>query len=108
MGHPVSWGFELFAAVSAAWAPGSTTPMTGMGRDWRMSSKARAVAVLQAMTRSSAPCSWRKLGAGDGVAGDGVVGFGAVGETGGVAEVNVVGVRNEREEGAEDGEAAEA
>ena len=44
-----------------------------------------------------------ELCAGDGVAGDGVVGFGAVGETGGVAEVNVRGLRNEREERAEDG-----
>jgi hypothetical protein len=42
------------------------------------------------------------------VAGDGLAGFGAVGETGGVAEVDVVGSRDEWEQGAEDGEAAEA
>ena len=39
----------------------------------------------------------------DGVAGDGLAGFGAVGETGGVAEVDVVGSRDEGEELAEDG-----
>ena len=49
-----------------------------------------------------------EAGAGDGVAGDGLVRLGAVGETGGVAEVDVVGVGDEREESAEDGEAAEA
>ena len=49
-----------------------------------------------------------ELCAGDGVAGDGLVGLGAVGETGGVAEVDVVGVGDERQQGAEDGEAAEA
>ena len=50
----------------------------------------------------------KELCAGDGVAGDGFAGFGAVGETGGVAEVDVVGVGDQREQGAEDGEAAEA
>jgi len=49
-----------------------------------------------------------EAGTGDGIAGDGVVGFGAVGETGGVAEVDVAGIGNEREERAEDGEASEA
>jgi hypothetical protein len=44
-----------------------------------------------------------EAGARDGVAGDGLVGFGAVGETGGVAEVDVAGFRDEGEEGAEDG-----
>jgi hypothetical protein len=41
-------------------------------------------------------------------AGNGLAGFGAVGETGGVAEVDVVGSGDEWEQGAEDGEAAEA
>jgi hypothetical protein len=50
----------------------------------------------------------KESGAGDGVAGDGLVGFGAVGETGGVAEVDVVGAGDEREKSAEDGETAEA
>ncbi len=49
-----------------------------------------------------------EAGAGDGVAGDGLAGFGAVGEAGGVAEVDVVGAGDEGQEGAEDGEAAEA
>ena len=43
-----------------------------------------------------------------GVAGDGLVGLGAIGEAGGVAEVDVAGVGDQREQGAEDGEAAEA
>lgn len=49
-----------------------------------------------------------KFGAGDGVAGDGLVGLGAVGKAGGIAEVDVVRVGEELEEGAEDGEASEA
>ena len=49
-----------------------------------------------------------ELCAGDGVTRDGLAGFGAVGETGGVAEVDVMGSRDEWEQGAEDGEAAEA
>jgi hypothetical protein len=49
-----------------------------------------------------------KLCTGDGITGDGLAGFGAVGEAGGVAEVDVAGVGNEREQSAEDGEAAEA
>ena len=49
-----------------------------------------------------------ELCAGDGVAGDGLAGLGAVGETGGVAEVDVVGAGDERQQRAEDGEAAEA
>ena len=49
-----------------------------------------------------------ELCAGDGVAGDGLAGLGAVGEAGGVAEVDVVGAGDERQQGAEDGEAAEA
>ena len=44
----------------------------------------------------------------DGVAGDGLAGLGAVGETGGVAEVDVVRAGDEGEQRAEDGEAAEA
>ena len=44
----------------------------------------------------------------DGVAGDGLAGFGAVREAGGIAEVDVAGIGNEREQSAEDGEAAEA
>ena len=44
----------------------------------------------------------------DGVAGDGLAGLGAIGETSGIAEVDVAGVGNEREQGTEDGEAAEA
>jgi hypothetical protein len=51
----------LLEADSAAWAPGWTTPMTGIGRACWMSSRARAVAVLQAMTSSSAPCWWRNF-----------------------------------------------
>jgi hypothetical protein len=47
-------------------------------------------------------------GAGDGVAGDGFAGLGAVGQTGGVAQVDVVGVGDEEKQRAEDGEAAEA
>jgi hypothetical protein len=50
----------------------------------------------------------KELRAGDGVAGDGFVGLGAVGETGGVAEVEELGVGDERKQSAEDGEAAEA
>ena len=46
--------------------------------------------------------------AGDGVSGDGLLGLGAVGEAGGVAEVDVVGCGDEGEQGAENGEAAEA
>ncbi len=46
--------------------------------------------------------------AGDGVAGDGFAGFGAVGEAGGVAQVDVVCFGDEREQGAEDSQAAEA
>jgi hypothetical protein len=46
--------------------------------------------------------------AGDGVAGDGFAGLGAVGETGGVAEVEVLGVGDERKQSAKDGQAAEA
>ena len=49
-----------------------------------------------------------ELCAGDGVAGDGFAGLGAVGETGGVAEVEVLGVGDQGEQGTEDGEAAEA
>ena len=49
-----------------------------------------------------------ELCAGDGVAGDGFAGLRAVGEAGGVAEVDVVGRGDEGEQGAEDGEAAEA
>src|SRR5260370_134637 len=44
----------------ADWAPGWITPMTGMGRECWMSGRERAVAVLQAMTRRSAPWSARK------------------------------------------------
>ena len=43
-----------------------------------------------------------------GVAGDGGLGFCSVGETGGVAEIDVVGRGDAREQGAEDGEASEA
>jgi hypothetical protein len=50
----------------------------------------------------------QELGAFGGVAGDGAAGFGAVGEAGGVAEEGVAGVRQAVDEGAEDGEAAEA
>jgi hypothetical protein len=46
--------------------------------------------------------------AGDGVACDGVVGLGTVGEAGRVSEVDVAGFWDERQEGAEDGETAEA
>ena len=49
-----------------------------------------------------------EAGRGDGEADDGSLGFGAVGEAGGVAEEDVVGVWNAVQEGAEDGEAAEA
>ena len=42
------------------------------------------------------------------VAGDCGLGFGSVGETGGVAEVDVVGGGDAWEQGAEDGEAAES
>jgi hypothetical protein len=41
--------------------------------------------------------------AGDSVAGDGVARLRAVGKAGGVAEVDVVGIGLEREQGAEDG-----
>ena len=52
----------LFAAMASAVAraPGSMTPMTGTRTAARISSSARAVAVLQAMTRSSAPRDSRK------------------------------------------------
>ncbi len=50
----------------------------------------------------------QEAGAGDGVAGDGLAGLRAVGEAGGVAEVEVAGVRDEGKEGAQDGQAAEA
>jgi hypothetical protein len=50
----------------------------------------------------------KEPGARDGVAGDGFAGLGTVGETGGVAEVDVVRMGEEWKEGAEDGEAAEA
>ena len=49
-----------------------------------------------------------ELCARDGVAGDGLVRLGAVGKAGGVAEVDVVGVGDEGQQSAEDGEAAEA
>jgi hypothetical protein len=49
-----------------------------------------------------------ELCAGDGESGDGVVGFGAVGQAGGVAEVDVAGFGDERQESAEDCEATEA
>ena len=42
------------------------------------------------------------------VAGDGGLGFCSVGETGGVAEVDVVGRGDAGQQGAEDGEASEA
>ena len=51
---------------------------------------------------------FEEAGAFDGVAGDGALGFGAVGEAGGVAEVDVVRAGDEGQQGAEDGEAAEA
>src|SRR6266702_1615110 len=63
----VDWlfvGFEDFGMTVlwflADWAPGWITPMTGMGRECWMSGSERAVAVLQAMTRRSAPWSARK------------------------------------------------
>src|SRR6266702_4133996 len=63
----VDWlfvGFEDFGLTVlwflADWAPGWITPMTGMGRECWMSGSERAVAVLQAMTRRSAPWSARK------------------------------------------------
>jgi hypothetical protein len=46
--------------------------------------------------------------AGDCVAGYGVVGLGTIGEAGGVAKIDVAGFGDEGQEGAEDGEAAEA
>jgi hypothetical protein len=49
-----------------------------------------------------------KPGARDSVAGDGLTRLGAVGETGGVAEVDVVGAGDEGKQSTEDGEAAEA
>ena len=49
-----------------------------------------------------------ELCAGDGVAGDGLAGLGAVGEAGGVAEVDVVGAGDERQQRAKYSEAAEA
>ncbi len=52
--------------------------------------------------------SEEEAGAGEGVADDGLAGLGAVGETGGVAEVDVVGVGDEGEKIVQDGEAAEA
>jgi hypothetical protein len=45
----------------------------------------------------------KELCAGDGVAGDGFMGFGAVGETRGVAQIDVVGVGDQGEQGAENG-----
>ena len=60
---PCSVAALLSAMVAWSWAasaPGWITPMTGMGRSAWMSSRARAVAVLQAMTRRSAPWSARK------------------------------------------------
>jgi hypothetical protein len=47
-------------------------------------------------------------GAGDGVAGDGFAGFGAVGQACGITEIEVVRAGDERQKGAENGEAAEA
>ena len=84
------------------------TPMTGMATAARISSQGEGgggVAgddeVFGAMGREE-PCAF------DGVAGDGGLRLGAVGETGGVAEIDVVGAGDEREQRAEDGEAAEA
>ena len=74
-----------------------------------MASRARALAVLQAMTRNSAPCSSdQELGALGGVAGDGAAGLGAVGQAGRVADEGEAGVRQTGHQGAQDGEAAEA
>ena len=47
-------------------------------------------------------------GAFGGVAGDGAAGLGAVGEAGGVADEGEAGLRGAADEGAQDGEAAEA
>ena len=49
-----------------------------------------------------------ELGGLYGVAGDGGLGFGAVGEAGGIAEVEIAGAGEQGEEGAQDGESAEA
>ena len=49
-----------------------------------------------------------EAGALDGVARDGGLRFGAVGEAGGVAEVDVVRAGDQRQQFAQDGEAAEA
>ena len=50
----------------------------------------------------------QELGALGGVAGDGAAGLGAVREAGGVAEEGEAGLRHALDEGAQDGEAAEA
>jgi hypothetical protein len=49
-----------------------------------------------------------KLCAGDGVACDGFAGLGAIRKPGGIAEVDVVSAGDQGQQGAEDGEAAEA
>ena len=50
----------------------------------------------------------KEAGAGKGVTNDGLAGLGAVGETGGVAEVDVIRVGDEGQEIVKDGEAAKA
>ena len=69
--------------------------------------RARAVAVLQAMTRCRRP---GRGGSGRSRRRSGrwCLGLGAVGKAGGVAEVDVVGAGDEWEQLAQDGEAAEA
>ena len=51
---------------------------------------------------------FKKMGGADSVSGDGLAGFGAVGQAGGVAEVDVVSLRNEGKQRAHDGQATEA
>ena len=54
------------------------------------------------------PLGQQEGGGGEGVAGDGLAGFCAVGETGGVAEIEIVGCGDERQQGTQDSESAEA
>ena len=83
------------------------TPMTGMGRAAFNSGKASAGGGVAGDDVEVRTLGEEKGGGRDGVAGDGLLRLGAVGQAGSVAEIEETRSGDEREQRAEDGEAAE-
>jgi len=105
MGHPVLWRIEC---VSGGFGPRLDDAYYRNGERLLDVFESEGAGGVTGYDEEVGPLVLQKFCAGDGVAGDGLVGFGAVGEARGVAEIDIVRSGNEREQGTEDGEAAEA